>query len=522
MTAAERVADTGHTADGSEVVEDVDVVVIGAGFAGLGLGTRLKRRGTTSFVLLERAHAVGGTWRDNRYPGVACDVPAHLYSFSFRPKPDWSRVFAPGAEIREYLRETARREGLGPHLRLGAEMQRARWDAPSGRWHVTTTAGRYRARVLVTAAGRLSEPRVPTIPGLADFDGPVFHTARWDPAADLDGRRVGVVGTGASAAQVVPHLAGRASSVTVFQRTPPWVVPRGDRAYSDAERRHLALDPDAERALRRELFDEAERAIGARRLERPDLDRLRERALAHLHAQVDDPALRAALTPSYEIGCKRILLSDDLYPALTRDDVVLEPSALARVEKQTAVAASGAHHPLDALVLATGFWTTRLPFAERVVGRDGELLADHWAHGMTAYASTAVHGFPNMFVVNGPNASLGHNSAIYMIESQVDHVLGALDHLAAHPGRPLEVTAAAEEAYTREVDAMARDTVWLRGGCESWYVDESSGRLTLLWPGTATSFRERNATFDPVAYGHASDTGGYSDTSAHMGRRPTG
>ncbi len=479
--------------------EDVDVAIVGAGFAGLGLGIRLARRGRESFVLLERAHGVGGTWRDNRYPGVACDVPSHLYSFSFRPKPDWSRVFAPGEEIHDYLRECARDEGLDPHLHLGAEMQRARWQ--DDHWEIVTTAGSYRARVLVMAAGRLSEPRMPEIPGLADFPGPVFHSARWDPTADLDGVRVGVVGTGASAAQIVPALAGRAAQVVVFQRTPPWVVPRGDRSYSDAERRGFALDPQAARTLREQLFDDAERALGARHRLRPDIDVLRERAADHLAAQVADPGLRAALTPDYEIGCKRVLISDDLYPALTRHDVTLEPSALARVEKDTAVAASGAHHPLDAIVLATGFWTTRLPFAQRIVGRGGTLLADRWADGMTAYASTAVHGFPNMFVINGPNASLGHNSAVYMIETQVDHVVGALDHLAASPGAPLEVTLDAERAYTREIDARSRDTVWLRGGCSSWYVDEVSGRLTLLWPDSARAFHARNGTFDPRPYG---------------------
>ncbi|GAA4935075.1 cation diffusion facilitator CzcD-associated flavoprotein CzcO [Actinomycetospora succinea] len=478
---------------------DVDVAVVGAGFAGIGLGVRLARRRRESFVLLERAHGVGGTWRDNRYPGVACDVPSHLYSFSFRPKPDWSRVFAPGSEIHDYLRDSARDEGLDPHLRLGTEMQRARWDGT--RWRIATSSGTYRARVLVVAAGRLSEPRIPEIPGLSDFDGPVFHSARWDGAAALGGRRVGVVGTGASAAQIVPALAGTAAHLVVFQRTPPWVVPRGDRAYTEQERRTFALDPAAERALREELFDEAEGAIGARRRVRPDIDRLRDRALDHLAAQVPDARLRARLRPDYEIGCKRIVISDDLYPALGRDDVTLEPSALHRVEKTTAVAASGAHHPLDALVLATGFWTTRLPFAQRIEGRLG-LLADRWADGMTAHASTAVHGFPNMFVLNGPNASLGHNSAVYMIEAQIDHVLGALDHLAG-TGEPLEVTAEAEEAYTREIDAMSADTVWLQGGCRSWYVDETSGRLTLLWPGTARSFRARNGTFDPRPYGQS-------------------
>ncbi len=477
---------------------DTDVAIIGAGFAGIGLGIRLARRRRESFVILERAHGVGGTWRDNRYPGVACDVPSHLYSFSFRPKPDWSRVFAPGDEIHDYLRDCARDEGLDPHLRLGAEMQHARWDGT--RWRIETSAGTYRARVLAVAAGRLSEPRIPEIPGLSDFAGPVFHSARWDGGADLAGKHVGVVGTGASAAQIVPALAGRAAGLVVFQRTPSWVVPRGDRAYTAQERRGFALDPGAERALREELFDEAERAIGARRRVRPDIDRLRDRALDHLATQVPDEDLRVRLTPGYEIGCKRIVISDDLYPALRRDDVTLEPSALARVEKSTAIAASGAHHRVDALVLATGFWTTRLPFAQRIEGRHG-LLAQRWADGMTAHASTAVHGFPNMFVINGPNASLGHNSAVYMIETQIDHVLGALDHLRTRPGTSLEVTAEAEEAYTREIDAMSEDTVWLQGGCASWYVDETSGRLTLLWPGTARSFRARNGTFDPVPYG---------------------
>ena len=225
---------------------EVDVAIIGAGFAGVGLGIRLARRRRESFVILERAHGVGGTWRDNRYPGVACDVPSHLYSFSFRPKPDWSRVFAPGDEIHDYLRECARDEGLDPHLRLGAEMQHARWDGT--RWRIETSVGTYRARVLAVAAGRLSEPRIPEIPGLSDFAGPVFHSARWDGGADLAGKHVGVVGTGASAAQIVPALAGRAAGLVVFQRTPPWVVPRGDRPYTAQERRGFALDPGAERA----------------------------------------------------------------------------------------------------------------------------------------------------------------------------------------------------------------------------------------------------------------------------------
>lgn len=483
-----------------DVSIDVDVAIVGAGFAGLGTGIQLARRGRESFVILERAGEVGGTWRDNRFPGVACDIPAHLYSYSFRPKLDWTRTFAGGAEIQDYLRESARAEGLYPHLRLHSELHQARWDAAARRWHVSAGAASYRARVLVVATGRLCEPRPPAVPGLDGFPGPVFHSARWPDELSLAGQRVGVVGTGASAAQIVPRLAGAAEQLVVFQRHAPYVVPRGDRPFTAAERRHFRDDPDAARRLRAELFTEAERAIAQRRRVQPDLDAVRARALGHLAAQVGDAGLRAALTPDYEIGCKRILLSDDFYPALTRDDVTLEASALERVEGSVAVAASGARHRLDALVLATGFLSTRPPIAHRILGSDGQPLAQRWAHGMVAHASTAVHGFPNMFVLDGPNASLGHNSAIYMIETQIDYVLGALDHLHETGADALEVTADAERDYTREIDAMADRTVWLRGGCTSWYVDEDSGRLTLLWPGSARSFRDRNGRFDPSAY----------------------
>ncbi|GAA4852175.1 NAD(P)/FAD-dependent oxidoreductase [Actinomycetospora corticicola] len=475
---------------------EVEVAIVGAGFAGLGLAIRMRREGRRDFVLLERADDVGGTWRDNRYPGVACDVPSHLYSFSFRPAPDWSRVYAPGAEIQQYLRTAAADEGVAEHVRFGAEMSRARWTGD--RWDIRTGAGTVRARVLVLAAGRLTEPRLPAIPGLGDFEGPVVHTARWDPATRVDGRRVGVVGTGASAAQVIPQLADRARELVVFQRTPTWVVQRGDRPYTAEERAHFSRDPGAARRHREDIFDEAERGIAARRRLRPAIDELRARARAHLDAQVTDPDLRRRLAPGYEIGCKRIVLSDELYPALDRPHVTLEDSALVSVESSTAVAGSGRRHDLDVLVLATGFHSTRQPYADRVHGRTGT-LAQHWSEGMSAYASTAVHGFPNMFVLDGPNASLGHNSAVYMIETQIDYVLGALAHLGA-AGGPLEVSAAAEHAYVRDVDRAARDTVWLRGGCRSWYVDEASGRLTLLWPGSARSFRERNAEFDPRPY----------------------
>jgi cation diffusion facilitator CzcD-associated flavoprotein CzcO len=473
---------------------EVRTVVVGAGFAGIGMGIRLARAGHDSFVLLERAGDVGGTWRDNVYPGVACDIPSHLYSFSFAPKGDWSHFYAAGAEIQQYLRECAAE--IEPRVRLGTEVLETRWLDADDRWLVRTSRDDYLADTVVMAAGRLSEPRVPAVPGLTSFPGAVFHSSRWPDDADLAGRRVGVVGTGASAVQLVPRLAASAASVVVFQRTAPWIVPRGDRPYSPAESRAFVRDPASRERLRERLFWRSETGFAERAGDPGAIGLLRERASAHLHAQVDDATLRDRLTPRYEIGCKRVLLSDDFYPALCETHVTLEASALASVDGATATAASGAEHELDVLVFATGFETTRPPFAERVRGRGGVLLADAWREGMAAYNSTAVHGFPNLFVIDGPNASLGHGSAIAMIEAQVGYVLDALETSA----RVLEVTAEAQARYVDELDRASASTVWLEGGCSSWYVDERSGRLTLLWPDFAYRFRDRLAHFDPTAY----------------------
>ncbi|WP_022900383.1 flavin-containing monooxygenase [Humibacter albus] len=495
MTAAEHEPE--HSAG-----YEVDTLIVGAGFAGLGLGIRLRRRAeetgaAASFLILERAHDVGGTWRDNVYPGVACDIPSHLYSYSFRTKPDWSHVYPSGAELQEYLRECAREEGVLPHLRFGETVTDARWDADAGRWLVTTPRGSYRARALVSAVGRLSEPRVPGIKGLHTFTGRVLHTAAWDSSLALRDKRVGLVGTGSSGVQLLPYLAREAAHVTVFQRSAPYVVPRGDRAYTLEEQERFT-DPLERQRMRDEIFWQAESAFPQRLGEPEAIGQLHDRARVHLESQVADPALRAALTPDYEIGCKRVPLSDEFYPALTRPNVTLEASALERVDGTTAIAGSGARHDLDVLVFATGFHAARPPFADLVTGRDGIRLAEHWAQGMRAYASIVVAGFPNLFVLDGPNASLGHNSAIYMIEAQLDYVLGALDHLE-RTDAPLEIPRAAEDAYLAALDAAAADTVWL-SGCTSWYVDERSGRLTLLWPGYAHTFRERNGTFDAAVF----------------------
>jgi cation diffusion facilitator CzcD-associated flavoprotein CzcO len=496
------------------VTERVGTVIVGAGFAGIAAALALRSAGVTDFVILERAHAVGGTWRDNTYPGVACDVPAHLYGLSSHPWPHWSRTFAPGGEIRAYLEHVVRAEGLDRHLRLGAELTAAHWDGTG--WMVSLTRSsserseskrsnlpqavssvstrsqapslneQLSCEHLILACGRLTEPALPDVPGLGSFPGPAFHSARWDDAAPIEGARVAVVGTGASAIQLVPQLARRGARVTLFQRTPAWIVPRGDRPYGEDERDRWAGDPAALGSLRAQLHAEGEARFASRSGDATAAAAAREQALAHLAAQVPDPALRAALTPDYAFGCKRVLLSDDFYPALASGSVTLEPSALTRVDRGTLVAASGARYEADVLVLATGFEAARQPYAHRVTGESGLTLDQHWSGGMTAVGSTLVTGFPNLFVLNGPNASLGHNSAVLIMEEQARF---AAELIAA--GREVRVSAEAEAAHTAEIAARAAGTPWLDGGCRNWYTDARSGRLTLLWPGTVADFRAR-------------------------------
>ena len=462
-------------------VPHTDVAIVGAGFAGIGLALRLQRSGQTDFTVFERAVAVGGTWRDNTYPGVACDIPAHLYSLSFETNPDWTHVFAQGHQIRDYLERAA--DEVRPRIRLKSPVLDMQWDEDRERWILDTLAGRHTARVLVLACGRLADPYIPNIEALEGFTGELFHSARWDHDVDFAGKRVAVVGSGASAVQLMPRIAEVAEHVTVFQRSAPYVVPRADRAYTDAERGLFAKDPSEITRLRSQLFWAAEEGFAERAGDPSRTEAARDRALTHLAAGVADPRMRERLTPNYEIGCKRVLISNDYFPAFERYGVTLVTSPIAAVDGGTAIGADGSAHDVDVIVFATGFLAAEQPYAAHVRGRD-ETLAEHWAGGMRAYASTMVAGFPQLFVLDGPNAGLGHNSAIHMIESQIEFVLNALA-----PGGALEVSPAAEDAWTRQLDARAEGTVWTAGGCESWYVDPRNGRLTLLWPGFAHGFR---------------------------------
>ncbi|GAA2134978.1 NAD(P)/FAD-dependent oxidoreductase [Kitasatospora kazusensis] len=477
----------------------VRVAVVGSGFGGLGAGVRLRRAGITDFVILERADSVGGTWRDNSYPGCACDVPSHLYSFSFAPNPEWPRSFSRQPDIRAYLERVADTFGLRPHLRFNTEVTELRWDQQAAHWRVTTTAGSWTADAVVSAAGPLADPQIPDIPGLADFPGKVFHSSRWDHDFDLTGKRVAMVGTGASAAQIVPSIQPQVAKLTVFQRTPAWVLPRADREISAAEKWLHAAIPATGKLRRATLFALRELQVDAF-VRRPGALKLVQRlAVRNLEQAVADPQLRAKLTPDYRIGCKRILLSNAYYPALAAPNAEVVAAGLAEVRGSTLVDADGGEHEADAIVFGTGFHVTDMPIGERVFGIDGRSLAQEWKGGMEALRGSTVHGFPNLFFVIGPNTGLGNNSMILMIESQLNYLVDALTTLSAIGATAIQPTARAQRRWNLELQHRMSRTVWTTGGCKSWYL-EADGKNTVLWPGSTTSFRRATRRVDLAEY----------------------
>jgi len=474
------------------------IAIIGSGFAGLGMAARLRRRGVTDFAVFERAGEVGGTWRDNTYPGCACDVKSDLYSFSFAPNPEWRHRYARQPEILEYLRRTADRFEVRPHIRFGHEVERAEWDDVGGLWHLQTSGGSSSARVLISGHGPLIEPKWPEIPGLETFSGARFHSARWDHSAQLHGKRVAVIGTGASAVQFVPEVQKVAAGLTVFQRSAPWVMPRLDRPTGERRRALFRRLPALQRLSRQWIFGVAEARFLS--FSDPRVGRLAEQAgRRHLEAQVADPALRAKLTPDYRLGCKRILISDDYYPALTRPGVELVTERICEVRGAHLVTADGQEREFDVLIGGTGFNATRPAVARLVFGREGRSLAETWQPHMEALHGTTVVGFPNLFMIVGPNTGLGHNSMVYMMEAQMGYILRALEHLDTGHLLSLEPRPEAQAAYNAALQRKLRGTVWMQGGCTSWYIDEG-GRNTSLWPQRAAQFRRALSHFDPALY----------------------
>jgi cation diffusion facilitator CzcD-associated flavoprotein CzcO len=466
------------------------VAIVGTGFGGLAAAVRLKQAGFDDLVLFEKSDDVGGVWRDNSYPGAACDVPSHLYSLSFAPKPDWSRRFAPQAEIHQYLRDVARDFDVLRHIRFGTEVLAAAFDQGCGTWRLTLAGGaEHEADVLVTATGQLSRPSAPEIPGLDSFRGTVFHSAHWDHGHDFRSERLAVLGTGASAIQFVPALAPVVAGLAVFQRSAPYVLAKPDRAYDERVKRRFARVPGLLRLSRQGTYFSNElRSLGFNTEPRL-LVVHRKRFRDHLAAQVPDPDLRRKLTPTDPMGCKRILMSDEWYPALRLPQVEVVTDAIAEVRPHSVVTVDGAERPVDTIVLGTGFAATEFLAPMRITGRSGRDLHEQWKDGASAYLGTVVPGFPNLFVLYGPNTNLGHNSILVMLEAQVGWVVQAAR--AIRDGRPprLEVRADVAIAFDRWVQRRSRRTVFATG-CRSWYLT-ADGRNTQNWPASTLTFRRR-------------------------------
>jgi cation diffusion facilitator CzcD-associated flavoprotein CzcO len=463
---------------------DVRVIIIGTGFSGLGMAVQLKKAGVHDFVVLEKANDVGGTWRDNSYPGCACDIQSHMYSFSFKQNPNWTRSFPSQPEIWDYLREVSDHYGLRQHIRFGQEVTGARWDEDAQVWHVATKSGEeITGQFLVAGTGALHIPNIPKLPGVERFAGPTFHSAMWDHDVDLRGKRVAVIGTGASAIQFVPQIAPDVERLHLFQRTPPWVMPKPDYPMPSWSRALFEYVPGTRRLYRNALYWMLEvRAVGFNGHDR--LLRLAEQvARKHVAKHIDDKDLRAKLTPDYRLGCKRVLLSNDYYPTLARDNVDVVTDGVVEVREHGIVTADGTEHEVDAIIFGTGFHVTDAYDHLDVVGRDDRNLAKEWARdGIQTHLGITVSGFPNLFFLSGPNTGLGHNSVVFMIESQIRYVMDAIRMADANRAGAVDVRPSVQQAFNADIQRRLVRGVWTQGGCMSWYLD-AKGVNRAIWPG---------------------------------------
>ncbi|MDT4933776.1 MAG: hypothetical protein QOK11_1668 [Pseudonocardiales bacterium] len=478
----------------------VHVLIVGSGFAGLGAAIKLAQDGREDFLVIERGSEVGGTWRDNTYPGAACDVPSHLYSYSFELNPNWSRSFSPQGEIQDYLRGTAAKYGvLDKHL-FDTELLSAEWDDEAALWRVHTTRGTFTADVFVPAIGGLCEPVLPDIKGLSSFRGEIFHSARWNHDASLDGKRVAIIGTGASAIQIGPAIAGTVEQLDVYQRTAPWVMPRHDRAYSKAESLAYKHIPGLQRLAREAIYWGRESFVLGFAFQPKILLAAQRVAQRNIARSIHDPELRRLVTPNWQIGCKRVLISNDWYPMLARDNVELVADGIAEVREDAIVGTDGTVREVDAIVLATGFHATDSPTYDLIKGVGGQVLGDLWrARGQKAYKGATVAGFPNMIFPIGPNMGLGHSSMVYMGESGINYLCSALREMDRHALATFEVREDAQQQYNTKLQKNMKQTIWTTGGCSSWYLD-AHGNNTTLWPSFTFVFRHITRKFDLAAY----------------------
>lgn len=475
-----------------------DTLIIGSGFAGLCMGIQLKQAGENDFIIIERGASVGGTWRDNNYPGAACDVPSHLYSFSFEPNADWSRKYPTQPELHCYLKATAEKYGLIPNIRFGHNFLGAEYDAAQQLWHVSTSQGQFTARVVVSGSGGLAEPKLPDIPGVEKFKGKTFHSSQWDHSYDLKGKRVAVIGTGASAIQFVPEIAGKVGRMDLYQRTPNWIIPRPDRAYSGLEKLLFSKLPITRLLHRNAIYWEHEaRVLGM--IINPGFMKLFQMVgERHIKKQVRDPELQKKVTPNYTIGCKRILISNDWYPAISRSNVDVITTGMREIRANAIVTTDGTVREVDCIIFGTGFYATDNPISALISNGEGQTLADAWKNGEEAYLGTAVKGFPNLFFIVGPNVGLGHSSMVFMIETQVGYIMKLLGHLKSRKARTLEVKAEVQDAFNQKLQEQLGGSIWATG-CKSWY-QHKSGKITALWPGFTFQFWLRARAVNAADY----------------------
>ncbi len=479
---------------------DFAVVIIGTGFSGLGMAIRLKQQGRSDFAVFEREAGLGGAWYANTYPGCACDVPSHLYSFSFEPNPAWSRLFSPQAEIKTYLERCADKYDVRKHIRFNSEIVEARFDEPSGLWRVGTANGEtVTARSVVAGLGPLSRPAFPDIPGIAQFKGKIFHSQQWDHGYDLSGKRVASIGTGASAIQFVPEIAPKVAQLHLFQRTPPWIVPKPDKPISEKERAQFRRHPGLQRFARNFIYWFLELRVFGFVLNPKLLMSMQRQGERLLQKQIQDPALRAKLTPSYALGCKRVLISNNYYPALNRSNVTLHTIGIREFTANGLTTSEGHELALDAVILGTGFHVTDGVPKGMIFGRGGRDLVDAWAEGTEAYKGTTIAGYPNFYLMTGANTGVGHTSLVFMIECQLNYVLDGLKTLAAKKLKFMDVRPQVQRAFNQRLQARMSGTIWNTGGCKSWYFDKN-GKNATQWPGFSWQFHRQTRRFDAAQY----------------------
>lgn len=475
----------------------VKILIIGTGFGGLCAAIRLLQEGEKNFIILERKNDVGGVWRDNQYPGCACDVQSHLFSFSFAPNPNWSHTFSRQPEIHAYLQDCVTKFGLKDYIRFGYEVKRMDWNEGEGEWRIQTNKGEHRANLVVGAFGALSEPSIPSLKGLEKFKGEVFHSATWPKKYKHKGKKVAVIGTGASAIQFIPEIQPDVESLHVFQRTPAWVLPREDSTISPFLKKVYSHIPMLQKLARIKIYFKRELlVVGFRNPEK--MENAKSEAIKHLHSAIMDPLLREKLTPNYTIGCKRVLLSNNYYPALAQSNVSVHTTGIAEVNEDSLIDDDGNNIEVDTIIFGTGFQVKDLPYARSIFGRDGYSLSEEWGGSPKAYMGTTIKGFPNLFLIQGPNTGLGHSSVVFMIEAQVEHIMKTLAYMKKNKIDVIEPKEEAQQKFVDMSDENMKGTVWTQG-CDSWYLDKS-GRNSTLWPGYTFSFWRMATRLNPEDY----------------------